>query len=833
MHLRDLPALPITDPVLIFALVMVIILVAPLVFKRLKISGLVGLILAGTVIGPHGLGLFERDQTFILLGTVGLLYIMFIAGLEIDMDRFKKYKNHSMVFGALTFFIPQVLGTYVAYYVLGYDWLASILMASMFASHTLLAYPIASRLGIINNPAVTTGVGGTIITDTAALLVLAVILKAYSGELDTAFWVRLGISLSVYTAAVFLLLPRVGRWFFQKVSTEGDAEFVFVIASVFLVAFISRIAGLEPIIGAFMAGLALNRLIPVSSPLMNRIEFVGNAIFIPFFLISVGMLVNFRVFWSGTEALWVAFVMVVCALVFKFLAALGTGWILRYNRDQTMILFGLSSAQAAATLAVVLVAFQLGIFSEAVLNGTIIMILVTCIIAPNATQTYGRRLALSDERNPDTGFSAPQRILVPLSNPTTAEALMDIAFAMRDKRSPEPVFPLTVVRDGPDVQRDVAGSEKMLSHAVIYAAGADVPVNPITRVDQNISSGITRAVKERLVSTVIIGWNGHRSTTEQIFGGVLDQLLDQVRRMIMVCKVEKRVATVRHVYFAIPPFATLEPGFMDVLRSVMTLTNQIGAELTIIGIEERMARIRKCVAATKDAIQCGFLPMDQWSDLMMVLDRRMKEDDLFILQSAREGTLSWRPGLNRLPGEFTSRYPTRSFIAVYPSESETSLMPEGAAEDHPLQTLIEEASVLFPSKITRFDELAPILIGELHPKETAVHDTLTESLIRTNESYNSEIVKGVVLLEMIDPHLDEPRLLVAICKKAIDVPLTSAPVNVLALVAHPPNESPELHLDRLNVLARTLRAGGLTETLLKSRTVDGVVAQLRDGFQPG
>lgn len=830
-HLLDLP---ITNPVLTFAFVMSIILVIPILLKKVRISGLVGLILSGAIIGPFGLGLFERDQTFILLGTVGLLYIMFVAGLEIDLNRFKKYRSHSLLFGSLTFLIPQVFGTLASVYILGFDWLASILLASMFASHTLLAYPIASRLGIVNHTAVTTSVGGTIITDTAALLVLAVCVRAYQGTLDGMFWVTLAISILIYSLAVFWLLPVIGRWFFKNISTEGEADFVFILSSVFLSAYLSQIAGLEPIIGAFMAGLALNRLIPANGPLMNRIEFVGNTIFIPFFLISVGMLVNYRVLFEGTDAIFTAGFMVFFAILFKYSAAHLSGLILGYTHSARMVLFGLSNAQAAATLAAVLVAFQLGIFGEAILNGTIVMILVTCMISPYVTEKHGRILALNDENQNIKESVAAQRILIPLANPTTAEALMDIAFAMRDKKSEEPVYPLTVVRDGPNVQADVAVSEKMLSHAVIYAASADVPVTPVTRVDMNISSGITRAVKERRITNVIIGWNGESSATKAIFGGVLDQLLDQVRHMIMVCKMEKRISTVRHIYYAIPPFATLESGFMEALRYVMILANQIGAELTIIGIEERMTRIQACVKSTNNPIKCGFLPMDRWSDLNDILDKYLTSEDLFILQSAREGTLSWRPGLDRMPGLIATRYSKTGFIAIYPSEIGDQV--DGSAEPVKQTTtdeLIEDASIIFPSKHITFDDIVHDLMTDMYPKDPQLARKRTNEIVESNEAYNSELTQGIILLEAVADDQDESRLMIAVCGKRIEVPKTTAPVCVVAVVIHPANETVEEHLMRLNGLARRLRRPELSEALGKAKSVEQVIYLLQHQDQTG
>lgn len=834
MDFRTYLNLPIQDPVLIFALVMVLILLSPLLSKRLRLPSTVGLILAGMLAGPSVTGLLERDSTIILLGTVGLLYLIFTAGVSLDLDQFHKLRNRSVLFGLISVGLPFGLAWAGGIHLLGMELNPVLLLGAIVGSHTLLAYPLAAKLGISRNPAVTLTVGGTIVTDFISLMVLGFVIAAVRDpHLDATFWFRFLGSIAVFLGAAFVIIPRLARWFFRTVTGDTEADYVFLLVILFVTAYMAKIAGLAPIIGAFMAGLLLNKLVPDTSPLMNRIQFMGNALFIPFFLISVGMLVDVQVM-RGLDVWILAITFTSMVIAGKSIAAWVSGRLFRFGSDQIWVMAGLSIPQAAATLAVTLIGFEIGLFDSLMVNAVVVMILITCLIGPWLVDRYGRRMAIDSEEAVIRADQMPQRILVPLSNPQTAEALIDIAFAMRDKRSSEPVYPLTVVRDGPDVQRDVAGSERMLSHAVIYAAGADVPVQPITRVDQNVSNGIARAVKERLISTVIIGWNGQRSTTEQIFGGVLDQLLQQVRHMVMVCKMEKRVATVRHVYFAIPPYATLEPGFMDALRYVMILTNQIGADLTIVGIEERMPRIRRCVASTANAIQCGFLSMDRWSDLYDVMARKMGTEDLFILQSAREGTLSWRPGLNRLPSEFANRFPTTNFIAVYPSEASLTGEPTADGDElPPSHPLFDEASVLFPKQLDSFVELAHILMRDIHPKETELADRLAAKLVDENESYNSEVVPGIALLEMTDPSIDEPRLILAICRKAVQVPKTTAPVNVLVLVSHPPHETPAVHLDRLNTVARRLRRAGLLESLTDATTVDAVIAILKQDVQSG
>jgi len=287
-------SLPLKNPVVIFSLVLFIILFAPIVLSRFKIPHIIGLILAGIIIGPYGLNLLLRDSSIVLFGTVGLQYIMFSAGLEIDLEEFRRNRFKSLVFGLYTFLLPMLLGTPVAYYLLGFSFPSALLLAGMFASHTLLAYPIASRYGIARIRSVTLTIGGTIITDILALLVLAAVTGMTRGDISVGFWLKLAVGTLIFGAIVFFLFPLVANWFFKNFE-DNVAQYIFVLAMVFLGAFLAEVAGLEAIVGAFLAGLALNRFIPHSSALMNRIDFVGNAFFIPFFLISVGMLVDFRV----------------------------------------------------------------------------------------------------------------------------------------------------------------------------------------------------------------------------------------------------------------------------------------------------------------------------------------------------------------------------------------------------------------------------------------------------------------------------------------------------------------------------------------------------------
>ncbi|HEX8040352.1 MAG TPA: cation:proton antiporter, partial [Chryseosolibacter sp.] len=465
--------IPFENSVLIFSLILFIILLAPVVLNRLKIPGIIGLILSGMVIGPHGLFLIQKNSAVDLFSTIGLLYIMFIAGLELDMNEFNKYKHKSFIFGFFTFIFPIAIGFPVCYYLLGYGFASSLLIASMFATHTLIAYPIVNRLGIAKNQAVAVTVGGTILTDTAVMVILAIVSGTATGEATSGLWMRLLISILVFSAFVFLVIPRVASWFFRRLEDEKNAHFIFVLLVVFLTAFAAELAGLEPIIGAFAAGLVLNSLIPHTSSLMNRIEFVGNALFIPFFLISVGMLIDFRVLTHGPQALIVALTLTAVALAGKWLAATASGRILKFTKPQQNLIFGLSSSHAAATLAVILVGYNLGLIDDPVLNGTIVLILITCVVASFVTERAGKEVVIHIDNEPLPVGVTSQRVLVPIANPQTMEKLIDFSMVMKDPKDYSPILGLTVVKDDGQAQARLLQSKKLLDKAIVYAASAD------------------------------------------------------------------------------------------------------------------------------------------------------------------------------------------------------------------------------------------------------------------------------------------------------------------------------------------------------------------------
>src|SRR5690554_7367034 len=557
---------PIDNPVLIFAILLLIILLSPILLKRFNVPSIIGWIIAGVIIGPYGLNWIDNNNAGVeLFSTIGLLYIMFIVGLELDFNEFIQNRNKSLTFGFFTFILPIIIGFPICHYLLGYDVNASLLTASMFATHTLVAYPIVSRMGVARNQAVAITVGGTILTDTAVLILLAVILSNSAGGLQIGFLIRLLLSLALFSVIIFMIVPRIAKWFFKRADSEKYSNFIFVLFIVFASGFLVELGGIEPIIGAFAAGLALNRLIPHSSALMNRIEFFGNALFIPIFLISVVMLVDLSIVFNGPKTIIVALTLTLVALLGKWLAAYFTQKTFKYSITQRNLIFGLTSSHAAATLAIILVGYKAGIIDEYILNGTIILILITCLVATVFTQKAAKKIAISEENDPLTpammGDFAQEKILVPIANPSNIGYHVELALLLKDKKSVNSVSLLGVLPNNEEAEKNIVSFRKQLQEFISSATAAEVNVDIITTIDHNSSDGIVRIARETMTELVILGWPGKAGLWDKILGERMDMIVKNLDKNMFICHVVQKLFTHKGIIVLSPPLAEKEFGF--------------------------------------------------------------------------------------------------------------------------------------------------------------------------------------------------------------------------------------------------------------------------------
>jgi Kef-type K+ transport system membrane component KefB len=668
--------LPWTNPVLVFSSILFIILFAPLLLNKIKIPHLIGLIIAGALIGPNGFNLLLRDSSVVLFGTVGLLYIMFLAGLEINLADFKKNSSKSIVFGMYTFVIPMVLGTLSGLYILGFGVATSVLLASMFASHTLIAYPIISKLGITKNKAVNITVGGTMITDTLALLVLAVVVGMSTGEMTGDFWLRLVISLLIFASIVVFVFPMLARWFFKK-SDDNISQYIFVLALVFLGAFLAEAAGIEGIIGAFLAGLALNKLVPHTSPLMNRIEFVGNALFIPFFLIGVGMLIDFRVFISDFETIKVAIVMTVVATLAKFLAAYFTQKTFKFTVAQRNVIFGLSNAQAAATLAAVLVGYKIIIgenpdgtpirlLGDSILNGTILMILVTCTIASFVAQRGGAVLALEEEKESAEEKDADEldeKILIPVNYPENIEELVNFGVTIKSKSTRNSLLALNIIPSDVRDETNEKHAKKLLEKATKAAAATDNILTELVRYDSNLVNGISNVAKENKATDIILGLHKQHSISDSMLGKLTEGILSKVQVTAFIYQSIQPLNTVGKYVIVIPKNAEKELGFVHWLLRVWNIGRNTGAKLVFFAHQDVLEYLQE--VQKKFSIEAQFNEFPDWEDFL-ILSREVKENDALMVIMSRKSGESFSPVMQKLPKYLNKYFSKNNFILVYP-----------------------------------------------------------------------------------------------------------------------------------------------------------------------
>lgn len=664
--------LPITDPTWIFLLVLLIILFAPILLGKLRIPHIIGMIIAGVIVGEHGFNILERDSSFELFGKVGLYFIMFLAGLEMNLEDFKKNRSKALVFGIFTFMIPMILGVWSSITLLGYDMTTSILLASMYASHTLIAYPIVSRYGLSRLRSVSITVGGTAITVAFALLILAVISGMYKGVIDQMFWILLTVKIAVVSFLIIFFFPRIGRWFFRKYE-DNIMQFIFVLVMVFLGGGLLELAGMEGILGAFLVGLVLNRLIPNLSPLMNRLEFVGNALFIPYFLIGVGMIIDVRSLFTEGETLKVAVVMTVVATFSKWLAAWFTQKTFRMRANERTMMFGLSNAQAAATLAAVLVGNKIEIapgvplLNDDVLNGTVVMILFTCIISSIATERAARRMAVEDNvEKADNKPKEEESILIPVANPETIANLVNMALLMKEPKRKDGLIALSVINDSNASESRLTQGKRYLERAAMVAAAADVRMHTVSRFDLNVASGIIHTMKEYNASEVVIGLHHKITLVDSFLGRLTENLLTGTHKQVMIVKNMMPANTLRRIVVAVPHKAEYEIGFVKWVERLCRMGTQLGCRVHFFAHPDTIPYLEGYIMRKHKTLRMEITELPDWDELL-ILTGHANYDHLLVIVSARRGFISYQPSFEKLPAQI-KYFNNNSLMVLYPDQ---------------------------------------------------------------------------------------------------------------------------------------------------------------------
>ena len=643
---------------------------------KLRIPHIIGMVLAGVLIGQYGLNILSRDDSFELFGKVGLYYIMFLAGLEMDMGGMKRNSIRFLVFGVLTFGLPFFITYYVSQWLLGYNGMASLILGTIMGANTLIAYPVVGRYGLQRDRSVMLSVGSSMIALVTALVILAAVVGKFDSNSGGLFyWIWFVVRFAAFCAALFFFLPRITRWFLRRYS-DDIMQFIFILALLFLSAVLAEAVGMEGILGAFLAGLILNRYIPHVSALMNRIEFTGNALFIPYFLIGVGMLINVRVLFSSSETLWIVLWIVLFGTLGKAIAAYLAGFIFKFPLSQCNMMFGLTSAHAAGAIAMVMVGMKLEIepgvplVDDEMLNGVVTMILFTCIISSMMTEKAAKQIILRGGllNNSDSADNSDdERILLAVKEKDVADGLVSLAAMTRNTKLNREIVALNVVYDDQKREDNQSKGHQLLDHVRHKASSVDIEVHSQVRVAANIANGIKHAFKEFNASEIIMGMHINRKKSPSFWGQFAQSLYNGLPRQIMFVRLKQPLNTLRRIQVAVPSRAEYEPGFYRWVERLSRLAENTDCRIQFHGRNESLELIREYINNRHSSVRSEYTYMAHWNELPR-LASQINEDHMFVVVAARKGTVSYKLALERLPDEIEQHFSGKTIMILFPDQ---------------------------------------------------------------------------------------------------------------------------------------------------------------------
>ena len=665
-RISEIFTLPLSENIVLFTFMLGVILLMSMITKRLGLPQVIGLILCGVVIGPHALNVIDNSGAISLFSTIGLLYIMFTAGLELDINTFKINKNKSFLFGFLTYICPVIVFFPICYFFLDLGVTESFLVGSMFGTHTLIAYPAVSKLGVSRDPSVAVTVGGTILVDAGVLVLLAILLGLSAGDLTPSFWIELVVALIVFSAIMFIVIPKIGEWFFAHWHRERHLRFIFIIFMVFLSSLLAEIAGLEGIVGAFLAGLVLNRLIPKSSSLMHQIEFVGNAVFIPFFLVTVGMLVDVGVILKGPRTIILALVLSAAALFSKYIATFVAQKLFRYSRAQRHVMFGLSAARVAATLAIVIVIHQAGIIDVAFLNASILLILITSITASFVTESAARKLALEQDSLSSNAqihsLATQEHILIPIANPAHAQSLLGFADLLKSPQSNYPITLLSVVPNNTRAETQIREFSKAIEPTL--KEHPDLSVKVVSTIDPSITEGIARGVKENLATILLMGWP-KSDIADKIVGEKWQAFSHNIDKMIILADMPLPVTSLKRIVLFTLKNAELLPSFDAWVDKIIFLSEQCSLSVQHYGTQSTAEAIQNRIKNTNKSVVIHSTHEDPFG--AQAKTELFSKTDFLIFVTSRLKSLCYQPQCDKLPAYWSNKYPDNNRLLIFPT----------------------------------------------------------------------------------------------------------------------------------------------------------------------
>lgn len=664
--------LPVQAPVVIIAVLFLVFWIVPLISKRIRVPSIILIIVAGTIIGPYGLNIISIDNSLKLLADIGIVFIMFLAGIELDINQIKINKKQSIVFGILAFAIPFIIGFGIFHIFLNVSIVSSILIALMFSTQTLISMPIVSKLDLNNNRSAVTAVGGTIVTDAIVLFSISLLITSIHGALDAEYLLIFFSFIVLFVLLVTFIFPLVARKFFKQSEESYYAYFTLIMALLFLAGTIAYWVGLEAIIGAFLAGVVLNKYIPKNSALMSNLHFTGNAIFIPIFLFYVGMLINYKSVIGSSETILISMILTLSAIISKYFAAWIAGKSFKFTSDEIGLLFGLSTSHAAIVIAIALIGYNLDLISISLLNATVILILFSCVVSSYLVEHYGKKIVLTEKSlgihySDDDNY---ERIIVSYSNPETVDKLLDVAVAIVYPYNQSVIHPLTIVMENDSDYKDtIVVNKKKIEEIATRFYSKDINFRPISRIDLNFASGINRATKELMATILIIGW-ARKHKKNYMFGKNIDSILENTDLQVMVCNIEQSFNIFEEIVILVPNNSQFEKGFRRWMFSIDSIAKNIACRITFVCRVGMDDVLKKHSAHWKINQYANYIAATSISEVVEYLHKINNDKSLIFFIAARNKNVSEDSAILSFVAELNNigNRKTHNFVMIVPEQ---------------------------------------------------------------------------------------------------------------------------------------------------------------------
>lgn len=817
-------------------------MLAPYLSDSIGIPVVASMPLLGIILGPQVLGLIEPNMLLQFMGALGMIYVFFSSGAEINLTAFRKHARPILIFGSLTFIIPFAFGFAFGKLLFGKSLLSAIFMGAFFASSGSFAVQRMFRNDLLARDSAEIGRGGAGVSRLlVAIIIFALGLAPPEGSL-LEYLRTFGLP-ALYFLCLWLIVPKLASIALRRSRAQSSTDAIAVLLIVFLCAAVAPLAGVEGYLGAFIAGILIYPSITPSKAVVSRLDVLGNSLFLPFFLIFIGLSADFSRIPTLVEAIALILGSAALGLGSKFLASFFASKALGYSAADRGLLFGFSSTFAAFSLAIASVAGNSGRFDQPLVSGAIILVIVSSLLTSFVARNSGSSIYSRKSSPPEGKPSEGQRIVVALSKPSTAHMLMDLGITLHGQSGSNPLYPMAVVQDTDLESESRQHAETMLAAATMLGVGAQVPVIPVSRIAANIAEGVLECAREQHADTIILGWNKPPKLSNAFFGSVIDQTIAEGNQMVVVSR-SMSAMTESHIVAIVPALCDRHPGFGKAVRAIDAIARKNQARTHIVTLKGHGQTLVKEFKSSGFS-QPGLLAdeIESWKDIGSALKRLQSGPKLFILLSARPSEPSWHPAIERLPHRIGEEYPESNLIMIYLESLATdrgtpNFELELSGQDESLRQAVRPkhaSTSLLEMAIARGTvrvhmEHAAItdaifeLVSSAFPFDRKVSSRLGARLTEIVQRQPIEIEPGVVLIHDRVDGLASPIICLGSHRQGFRVSLLDKLVKVVIILLVPEKESPEDHLAFLGDIAHLFKDKGLAHRLLEVETPEELLS---------